>query len=579
MTTDRDLRKVNRKKFSRPNIALISFAAHDKQHTNLFVNIQNYSVQGVLVKSERSFENNSELKLMIQNHELERWDSFFCRVVWQQDAKTDGVVNIGLEFLFPVDVSKDEGRNIHNGLSPEDLDFILNTRLLATLPKEGVCSFLNCMTQITLKPGFRFIKQGDQGDSLYIVQKGLCSIQIQEANKTLRTVNQGREGDVIGEMALLTGETRSASVISESDMILWKLPRESFDQACQSDPDIREFLTELLTNRLEKSTIIGVRNVGRYIMTHRIGHGGWSFVYKGKHKSLNMPVAIKMMKHNQAMDSDFLENFRREGKLIARLNHPNIVQVYDIEELYRTVFIIMECLEGESLEALLDRKGNLPFSRALKILIQIGTGLAHAHEQKIIHRDVKPDNVFILKDDQIKLLDFGLACAPGEEDFEQTGTIHYMSPEQIEGDPVDHRSDIYAFGILAYEIFTGQKPFFGDDLMAIMKMHKNDPLPDPREIVPDLPESITDLIFKACAKNQDERYDSMLELVEKLTAISNTLKEGVEMTSNVEKEITVLLITHDKDQKLTLTKLLDEFSQKAEDKGFSLNIAGNTQLN
>jgi len=395
----------------------------------------------------------------------------------------------------------------------------------------------------------------------------------------MRTVNQGREGDVIGEMALLTGETRSANVISESDMILWKLPRESFDQACQSDPDIREFLTELLTNRLEKSTIIGVRNVGRYIMTHRIGHGGWSFVYKGKHKSLNMPVAIKMMKHNQAMDDDFLENFRREGKLIARLNHPNIVQVYDIEELYRTVFIIMECLEGESLEALLDRKGNLPFSRALKILIQIGTGLAHAHEQKIIHRDVKPDNVFILKDDQIKLLDFGLACAPGEEDFEQTGTIHYMSPEQIEGDPVDHRSDIYSFGVLAYEMFTGQKPFFGDDLMAVMNMHINESLPDPREIVPDLPESITNLIFKACAKNQDERYDSMLELVEQLTAISNTLKEGVALTSNVEKEITVLLITHNKDQKLTLTKLLDEFSQKAEDKGFSLNIAGNTPLN
>lgn len=579
MATSRNLRKVNREESNRPGIALLSYKKNDGQHANLFVSIQNFSVNGVLIKAQIDFDKDFELKLMIQNPELKQWDSFYCRVAWQQKNQIEKEFNIGLEFLFPVDISNDINKKIHNGLSPKDLDFILKTRLLKTLPREGVCPFLNCMDQITLKTGFRFITQGDKGDCLYIVQKGLCSIQIQEENDTLQTVAQHREGDVIGEMALLTGEHRTASVISESDMILWKLPREAFDTACNNNPDIREFLTELLTNRLENSTVTGVRNVGRYIMTHRIGHGGWSFVYKGKHKHLNMPVAVKMMKHNQAMDRDFLNNFRHEGKLITKLNHPNIVQVYDIEELYHTIFIIMESLEGESLDALLDRKGGLPFSRAISFLIQIGSGLAYAHDKKIIHRDVKPANVFILKDDQIKLLDFGLACSPDEEDFDQTGTIHYMSPEQIEGDPVDFRSDIYSFGILAYEIFTGQKPFSGDDLLAVMKMHKNAPMPDPRELVPDLPERVANLILKSCAKSQGQRYENMGEVVEELRAISNLLKEGISFVSTREKEITVLLITHGKDQSLSLNKLLDEFSKLAEKKGFSLNVTGKTKLN
>ncbi|MCD4721422.1 MAG: serine/threonine protein kinase, partial [Desulfobacula sp.] len=283
-------------------------------------------------------------------------------------------------------------------------------------------------------------------------------------------------------------------------------------------------------------------------------------------------------KHNQAMDEDFLENFRKEDKFIAQLNHPNIVQVYDIEELYRTIFIIMECLEGESLEALLERKGALPFSRALTFLTQVCSGLAYAHDHKIIHRDVKPANIFILKDDHIKLLDFGLACSPGEEDFEQTGTVHYMSPEQIEGNPVDFRSDIYSLGIMAYEMFTGKKPFASDDLMALMKMHTSKDIPDPSILVPDIPEAIKHFIIKSCAKSPGKRYDSMREIIDELSIITKTLKEGIAEKSGFEREITVFLISHGKDQGLAINKLLDEFSQRAEEVGFSLNIAGKTQI-
>ena len=572
-----NLRKVSREKLDCPQLALMYFL-NEKLNTYRFVTVLNFGVKGVLVESDLSLNKENKLKIMIKNSALNQWDIFFCRVAWIQGIEDDKTYKIGFEFLLPIENSLNSNSDVKDEISSQDLDFILNTRLLQTLPKEGVCSFLNCMSRKIIGSGIRFIIRGDKGDCLYIIQQGLCSIQIQEQDNTLKTVAQRRKGDVIGEMALLTGELRTANVISESQMILWELSRNEFDNACQLHPDIRKFLTQLLTNRLENSTVTGVRNVGRYMMAHRIGQGELSFVYKGKHKSLNMPVAIKMMKHNQAMDEDFLENFRKKGKFIAQLNHPNIVQVYDIEELYRTIFIILECLEGESLEDLLERKGALPFSRALTFLTQACSGLAYAHDHKIIHRDVKPSNIFILKDDHIKLLDFDLACSPGEEDFDQTGIFHYMSPEQIKGDPIDLRSDIYSLGIMAYEMFTGKKPFAGDDLMAVIKMHTSTDIPDPSILIPDIPDPIKHFIIKSCAKSPDKRYNSMQEIIDELSAITKTLKEGIEKKSDIEREITVLLISHGKNQSLALNKLLDEFSRRSEEMGFSLNIAGKTKI-
>ncbi|MCD4718667.1 MAG: cyclic nucleotide-binding domain-containing protein, partial [Desulfobacula sp.] len=328
MASLQNLRKVSREKLDCPKLAVIYFE-NEESNTFRFVNVLNFGVQGLLIESDIALNKEFKLKIMFKNTALNQWDNSLCRVAWIQGLDDDKIYKIGLEFLFPIENSLDFDPGVQNEISSQDLDFILNTRLLKTLPKEGVCSFLNCMSRKTIGSGIRFITQGDKGDYLYIIQQGLCSIQIQKLDNTLQTVAQRRKGDVIGEMALLTGELRTASVISESQMILWKLSRGEFDKACQLHPDIREFLTELLTNRLENSIVTGVRNVGRYIMTHRIGQGGWSFVYKGKHKTLNMPVAIKIMKHNQAMDEDFLENFRTEGKVIAQLNHPNIIQIYD----------------------------------------------------------------------------------------------------------------------------------------------------------------------------------------------------------------------------------------------------------
>ena len=577
MNSLKSIRKADRGKLDCLCLSVISFFENNIP-TYRFVNALNLSVQGVLVESDISFDKNCQVNFLIKDPESNQWNTFFCRIVWSKSAQAGKIHYIGLKFIFPISKSLDQDKIDKFKICSEDFDFIQDTRLVKVLPEKGLCFFLNCLSRKILDPGIKFITQGKKEDSLYIIQKGLCSIQIQKQDGTIQTVSQRREGNIIGEIALLTGEPRTASVISESKMILWELKRNKFDTVCELYPDVRIFLTELLTNRLECSYVIGVRNIGRYVMTHRIGYGGWSFVYKGKHKTLNMPVAIKMMKHNQAMDPDFIENFRREGKIIALMSHPNIVQIYDIEEIYRTIFIIMEYLDGESLETLLERKGSLPFSRVLDFLLQICSALAYAHDKEIVHRDIKPANILIMDEDRIKLLDFGLACTPGKEDFEQTGTVQYMSPEQIEGDPVDLRADIYSLGIMAYEMFTGQKPFPEDDIMALMEMHVHNDIPDPSILIPDLPSSIKKFIFKACSKSPDLRYNKMYEIIEELSSAATMLKEKMNQKSNNEKEITVLLISHEKSQNIVLSKLLDEFNNRAETLGLSLMIAGKTQI-
>jgi serine/threonine protein kinase len=281
-------------------------------------------------------------------------------------------------------------------------------------------------------------------------------------------------------MAIFTGEPRRAHVDAETDMKLWSINRDQFDTMCETYPDLRGFLTDLITRRFSSERMTADRTIGKYVITEILGRGGYSNVYRGIHASLNMPVAIKMLNHDMAMDPDFSEKFRNEAKTIARLNHENIIKVYDIEELYRTIFIIMEYLEGVPLDYVLEKMERLPLRRALDIL------------------DIKPGNIFIQPDNTTKIVDFGLAVRPGTvDDLCWPGSILYAPPEKIQGEPVDERSDIYSLGITTYEMVTGQRPFAENDPAKVMSLHVNKNVPDPRRLVPDLPEEMSDFILRA----------------------------------------------------------------------------------
>jgi len=571
-----DRREAFRRVFETPEVAII-YSYQKVNNLPHFVSLHNISKNGAFIKSSLRIDPSSRFKLVARNVD-NQWDTFNCSIAWEETIQRSGNYSMGLEFsptdnkpLQPVQAEEDIQ------IDTMDLEFLLNNRLLKVLPSKGICPFLNSLIPRNLSPGVQFITQDEEGESLFIIQKGLCTIKIEKDGEMV-PVAQRREGSVVGEMALLTKEPRTANVISESNMKLWELNRSDFDRLVDEYPDLMEFLTELLTNRLENSTIIAVRNVGRYLITHQLGQGGWSIVYKGKHKALNMPVAIKMLKHNIAINEEFLDRFRQEGRTIAQMNHKNIVRIYDIEEIYRTIFIVMECLEGETLEALLKRKGALPFDRALSFLIQICSGLAYAHNKGIVHRDIKPGNIFIMPDDHIKILDFGLACTHGKEDFSMPGTVHYMAPEQIHGHSVDGRTDIYSLGILAYEMFTGENPYANTDVKTLLDMHFNHDIPDPSLLIPDLPEPVRAFILKACRKSLDDRYNSMQAVIKELLPVIQPLDSNNEKPVERNKQITVLLISHFEDQELALKQLLDEFGSRASELGLDLNITGKSDI-
>ena len=198
------------------------------------------------------------------------------------------------------------------------------------------------------------------------------------------------------------------------------------------------------------------------------------------------------------------------------MNHENIVTVFDIACLYRTIFIFREYLEGEPLHKILDKTPQLPLNKVIEFLLQICSGLAHSHEQGLIHQGIKPTNIFILPNDQVKLIDFGLAFPRGAIDASLGKTMQYMAPEQIEDDRIDERTDIYSLGITAFEMITGQRPFPDDDMDKFLEMHSTQEIPDPRSLRPDLPDEFCRVVIQAAQKNPDKRYGNVSEIINDL---------------------------------------------------------------
>jgi serine/threonine protein kinase len=325
---------------------------------------------------------------------------------------------------------------------------------------------------------------------------------------------------------------------AETDMDVWVIHRDQFKEISTNDPDLNTFLTELIADRFDSKRPTAERTIGKYIATEIVGRGGYSIVYKGLHSTLNMPVAIKMMRHDLAMQPEFIESFHNEAKIIASLNHENIIKVFDIEERYRTVFIIMEYLEGESLKAMLKRLKTIPSQLAAAYIHQICSALEYANQKELVHRDINPSNVIVSHNDRIKLIDFGLACPTGTDDCYFGGALPYMSPELIDGDPPDVRSDIYSLGITAFELITGSPPFPNDNNRGIMEMIRNEDIPDPKGRVPDIPVLLRDFIIKACRRDPSRRYQDMRETMEAIhpllmPSISNSELSGLSMQNQV----------------------------------------------
>ena len=254
---------------------------------------------------------------------------------------------------------------------------------------------------------------------------------------------------------------------------------------------------------------------GRYEIVGRIGSGGMADVYKAMDRKLNRYVAVKVMKPEFQSDSTFISKFRREAQAAAGLANPNIVNVYDVGEDQGNYYIVMELVEGITLKEYIVKKGKLSVREATSIAIQVGMGLAAAHDQGIVHRDVKPQNIIISTDGKVKVTDFGIARAASSNTISANamGSVHYSSPEQVRGGYSDARSDIYSLGITLYEMVTGRVPFDGETTVAIAIKHLQDEMEAPSRYTPDLPYSLEQIIYKCTQKSVERRYQSMNDVI------------------------------------------------------------------
>lgn len=255
--------------------------------------------------------------------------------------------------------------------------------------------------------------------------------------------------------------------------------------------------------------MIGKLLDNRYELLEVIGTGGMAMVYKAQDHRLNRSVAVKILKSDLAEDADFRRRFRDESQAVAMLSHPNIVSVYDVSR-GETEYIVMELIDGITLKQYMERRGKLNWREALHFITQIMRGLSHAHSRGIIHRDIKPQNVMILRDGSVKIADFGIARLESAKQQTMTqqalGSVHYISPEQAKGDRTDARSDIYSAGVVLYEMLTNRLPFEGDSAVSIAIQHLSSVPLTPCEIDPTVPKALEKICMKAMASDINKRY-------------------------------------------------------------------------
>jgi eukaryotic-like serine/threonine-protein kinase len=268
--------------------------------------------------------------------------------------------------------------------------------------------------------------------------------------------------------------------------------------------------------------VVGETIAGRYELEELVGQGGMSSVYKARDSLLERNVALKVLHEQYNADDDFVERFKREARSVAQLQHPNIVTVIDRGEAEGRQYIVFEYIDGENLKELVVRKGRLDVREALEIALEVARGLAFAHGQGLVHRDVKPQNVLLNGDGRAKVTDFGIARSVDVDGMTQTGTVlgtsNYIAPEQASGNRVDAQTDVYALGVVLYELLAGEVPFPGESFVAVAMKHVHEPPPNLLDVRGDVPLRVAAAVDRALEKDPGQRFPTMAAFAAELEA-------------------------------------------------------------
>ncbi|HEY6962540.1 MAG TPA: protein kinase, partial [Gaiellaceae bacterium] len=277
--------------------------------------------------------------------------------------------------------------------------------------------------------------------------------------------------------------------------------------------------------------MVGEVLADRYELEELVGTGGMSSVFRAHDRLLDRKVALKILHQQYSGDDEYVERFRREARSVAALSHPNIVTVIDRGEHEGRQFIVFEYVDGENLKRLIERRGPAPVTTALELGMQMARGLSFAHQQGLVHRDVKPQNILLNGDGNAKVTDFGIARSLDvQHGMTQTGTVlgtsDYIAPEQAQGQRVDEHTDVYSLGVVLYELLTKEVPFPGENFVAVAMRHINEPPPPIRDKRPDVPPRVEAAVQRAMAKRPEDRFQTMAEFCRELEACLAEVQAG-----------------------------------------------------
>ena len=366
----------------------------------------------------------------------------------------------------------------------------------------------------TFSKGDMVVRAGEIGRRIYFIFEGQVEVQIPDRDGEIKSRILLNKGEVVGEISLLINSTYSADIEAKADTVAFYLDHHRFKELIERHKPFAEVMSQLMTSRMAQNG--GINRVGKYDLRGKLGEGMMATVFNAWDPELEREVAVKMLKYKLAYDEKFLDRFEQEAKTIASLNHPNIVNVFEVIDDLSTRFIVMEKLHGRDLSALLKEKGAFGIDETRAILSQVASALQYAHnhgDKGIVHRDIKPSNIVVDPYGNVKLTDFGIAGPPQNKEVNIEGSPSYLAPEIIKGDKLDGRADIYALGVMAFHMLTKSLPFSAATLAKLLHMQVEQDPPDIRKACPEIDEAFAGFIDSALSKDADDRISDWNEIL------------------------------------------------------------------
>ncbi len=381
----------------------------------------------------------------------------------------------------------------------------------SALPSEVLELLRTHMSEQTYRGGEYLMRQGETGTSLVLLCDGIVGISSDDKDGNRHFIARSGPGEVLGEMAMLTEEPRSANVVAEGDVRVLVLPADTFHKLAKEHPSITYVLTQLVATRLggRARDALADKTLGGYEIKRRLGQGGMAIVYEASELESGRRVALKMMSHRLVYDEAALDLFQREADIIESFRHENIVRMHGRFDAFRTYFIVLEYCDGISLERIIRTYGPLPVGEFRKVIGQVAVAMSYAHDSDIVHRDIKPGNIMVNRDGIVKLMDFGLATPVDTGHRKKSdpivGTPRYMAPEQLAGEAVGKESDYYALGCTAYKMLTGKSLFAETDIDELRRIHATWKTPSFDEFCPRVDNEVRELLIQALNRDRETR--------------------------------------------------------------------------